>query len=201
MLDPYVIDTLLPDLVGHDRRPGAFLVYLFLWRHTHDHATPVSMSLREIAEGTGEVVGKETLLQIGSAFDPAGRSLSGTNPDSIWIRDLRSRASSFRQVLSTDGPPLLSVDGRLLVTQAEQGQGQLEQDQDQDERDDREEQPPQQAGSGGRRRRAVRRGRRVATVRRGVGHEPPNRRWVPTGSSADSPCSSRSRARCSRQLS
>ena len=27
-IDPYVIDTLMRDLVGHDRRPSAFLVYL-----------------------------------------------------------------------------------------------------------------------------------------------------------------------------
>lgn len=27
-LDAYVIDTLMRDLVGHDRRPSAFLVYL-----------------------------------------------------------------------------------------------------------------------------------------------------------------------------
>ena len=33
-LDPYVIDTLMADLIGHDRQPSAFLVYLLLWRHT-----------------------------------------------------------------------------------------------------------------------------------------------------------------------
>ena len=27
-IDPYVIDVLLPDLVGHDRRASAYLVYL-----------------------------------------------------------------------------------------------------------------------------------------------------------------------------
>ena len=27
-LDHYVVDTLMRDLVGHDRRPSAFLVYL-----------------------------------------------------------------------------------------------------------------------------------------------------------------------------
>jgi len=32
--DTYVIDCLLPDLVGHDRRSGALIVYLYLWRHT-----------------------------------------------------------------------------------------------------------------------------------------------------------------------
>jgi hypothetical protein len=32
-LDDYVVDVLMPDLVGHDRHPSAFLVYLFLSRH------------------------------------------------------------------------------------------------------------------------------------------------------------------------
>ena len=52
-VDAYVIDTLLPDLVGHDRRPAAFLVYLHLWRQTDGGRTEVSRSLREIADGTG----------------------------------------------------------------------------------------------------------------------------------------------------
>jgi Helix-turn-helix domain len=30
--DPYFIDILMPDLVGHDRSPAAFIVYLYLWR-------------------------------------------------------------------------------------------------------------------------------------------------------------------------
>ena len=28
--DPYLLDSLMPDLVGHDRQPSAFLVYLYL---------------------------------------------------------------------------------------------------------------------------------------------------------------------------
>jgi DNA-binding transcriptional ArsR family regulator len=52
-VDAYVIDTLLPDLVGHDRRPSAFLVYLHLWRQSGGGAEEVSRSLREIADGTG----------------------------------------------------------------------------------------------------------------------------------------------------
>jgi predicted transcriptional regulator len=31
-VDAYVIDVLMPDLVGHDRRPATFIVYLFLLR-------------------------------------------------------------------------------------------------------------------------------------------------------------------------
>jgi hypothetical protein len=33
--DPYVIDTLMRDLVSHSRSSTAFLVYLQLYRHTH----------------------------------------------------------------------------------------------------------------------------------------------------------------------
>jgi DNA-binding GntR family transcriptional regulator len=53
-LDPYVLDTLMPDLVGHDRQPSAFLVYVLLWRLTHGAgAAAVRIALRDIATGTG----------------------------------------------------------------------------------------------------------------------------------------------------
>lgn len=53
-LDAYVIDTLMADLCGHDKRPSAFLVYLCLaceaQRRRQD---AVPMSLQEIATRTG----------------------------------------------------------------------------------------------------------------------------------------------------
>lgn len=52
-LDAYVVDVLMPDLVGHDRHPGAFLVFLYFWRCTAGGRSRVSRSLNEIAEGTG----------------------------------------------------------------------------------------------------------------------------------------------------
>ncbi|MEO6525333.1 MAG: helix-turn-helix domain-containing protein [Gemmatimonadaceae bacterium] len=52
-LDPYVVDVLLPDLVGHDRRPSAYLVYLVLWRRAHETGAEVSASLQSITESTG----------------------------------------------------------------------------------------------------------------------------------------------------
>jgi CRP-like cAMP-binding protein len=33
-LDRYIVDVLMPDLVGHDRSASTFLVYLYLWRHS-----------------------------------------------------------------------------------------------------------------------------------------------------------------------
>lgn len=53
-LDAYVIDILMPDLVGHDRRPAAFLVYLFLLRQAAKaRRDEVSVSLQTIATSTG----------------------------------------------------------------------------------------------------------------------------------------------------
>ena len=53
-IDRYVIETLMRDLVGHDRQTSAYLVYLFLWCETHGrtHAT-AQMALIEIADGVG----------------------------------------------------------------------------------------------------------------------------------------------------
>lgn len=53
-LDAYVIDVLMPDLVGHDRRPAAFLVYLFLLRRAaRTRRDGLSISLQTIATHTG----------------------------------------------------------------------------------------------------------------------------------------------------
>ena len=52
--DAYVIDTLMHDLIGHDRAASAFVVYLYLWRESLGRDAPtVQTSLRTIAEGTG----------------------------------------------------------------------------------------------------------------------------------------------------
>jgi DNA-binding MarR family transcriptional regulator len=53
-IDEYVVDVLLPDLAGHDRSPGAFLVYLVLWTELFRSAqrrTPAS--LQTLAARTG----------------------------------------------------------------------------------------------------------------------------------------------------
>jgi hypothetical protein len=53
-IDDYILDTLMVDLVGHDRQPSAYLVYLFLWRQTHgNRQTEAQVALQDIAEQTG----------------------------------------------------------------------------------------------------------------------------------------------------
>ena len=52
--DAYVIDVLMPDLVGHDRRPATFIVYLLLLRMAAKcRRDEVVISLQTIATKTG----------------------------------------------------------------------------------------------------------------------------------------------------
>ncbi len=52
-LDDYITDVLMRDLVGHDRKPAAFLVYLWLAaQQAHGHQD-VRVSYQEIAESAG----------------------------------------------------------------------------------------------------------------------------------------------------
>jgi hypothetical protein len=51
--DDYVVDTLLPDLVGHDRAPSAFLVYLKLWHMAGGPGRGRPASLSTLAVETG----------------------------------------------------------------------------------------------------------------------------------------------------
>ena len=53
-LDNYVIDVLMPDLVGHDRRPATFIVYLYLLRTAATtKRDTLRVSLQTIATKTG----------------------------------------------------------------------------------------------------------------------------------------------------
>jgi hypothetical protein len=53
LIDDYVTATLMRDLVGHDRRPAAFLVYLWLAAAQARHGRPVRISFQELAESVG----------------------------------------------------------------------------------------------------------------------------------------------------
>lgn len=52
-LDDYVVDVLMRDLVGHDRKPVSFLVYLWLAVETRRRNAVVPVSYRELAETIG----------------------------------------------------------------------------------------------------------------------------------------------------
>ena len=53
-LDAYIIETLMADLVAHDRMPSAFIVYLYLyWRTAASRSRSVQLSHQSIANETG----------------------------------------------------------------------------------------------------------------------------------------------------
>src|SRR5258708_5030645 len=52
-VDAYVMDTLMPDLVLHDHRPSAFLVYLHLWYRAAGRRAAVRASHADIVNATG----------------------------------------------------------------------------------------------------------------------------------------------------
>jgi hypothetical protein len=52
-IDDYVTDVLMRDLVGHDRRPVSFLVYLWLAAGQARAGKSVQISFQELAESVG----------------------------------------------------------------------------------------------------------------------------------------------------
>lgn len=53
-LDPYIVDTLMRDLIAHDRSTSTFVVFVWLWRQTHAQGKrTVGASLADIAHATG----------------------------------------------------------------------------------------------------------------------------------------------------
>ena len=53
MIDNYIIDVLMRDLVGHDHRPVSFLVYLWLATEQSRRGAAVQISYQELAENIG----------------------------------------------------------------------------------------------------------------------------------------------------
>lgn len=53
VLDEYITDVLMRDLVGHDRRPVSFLVYLWLAAEQKRTSAAVRISYQELAESIG----------------------------------------------------------------------------------------------------------------------------------------------------
>jgi DNA-binding MarR family transcriptional regulator len=53
-IDDYVLDVLMRDLIGHDKSPSAFAVYLFLWRRARAAGSwSTTVSHKGIADETG----------------------------------------------------------------------------------------------------------------------------------------------------
>jgi hypothetical protein len=57
-LDPYITEVLMRDLIGHDRRPASFLVYIWITAEQQNYArqrrgSAVTISYQDLAESIG----------------------------------------------------------------------------------------------------------------------------------------------------
>jgi len=52
-LDDYAVETLMPDLIGHDRAPSAFVVFVKLWHDSGGPGRRLAVSLSTLAVETG----------------------------------------------------------------------------------------------------------------------------------------------------
>jgi hypothetical protein len=52
-IDPYIVQVLMRDLAGHDRKPASFLVYLWLAAEAGQRQSEVQIGYRELAENVG----------------------------------------------------------------------------------------------------------------------------------------------------
>jgi hypothetical protein len=91
-MDDYVVDVLMRDLVGHDRRPVCFLVYVWLAAEAGRRGGVVEISYREMAEGIG--VSKSSVQ--GAVGWLVKRKLVGVRKDSVTATPCYSVLSPWR---------------------------------------------------------------------------------------------------------
>jgi DNA-binding MarR family transcriptional regulator len=52
-LDDYIVETLMPDLIGHDRSLSSFIVFVKLWHGSGGPGRRLAVSLSTLAVETG----------------------------------------------------------------------------------------------------------------------------------------------------
>jgi hypothetical protein len=97
-LDDYVVEVLMRDLVGHDRRPVCFLVYVWLAAESGRRGGDVEISYREIAESVG--VSKSSVQ--GAVGWLVRRKLLAVKKSSVTARPCYSVLGPWRKARSQE---------------------------------------------------------------------------------------------------
>jgi hypothetical protein len=92
LIDDYVTDVLMRDLVGHDKRPVSFLVYLWLAAEQARRGDAVQISYQELAESIGVSKSAAVGWQSASWADGSRRAQAGE--DSV-VRRSRAKTSKW----------------------------------------------------------------------------------------------------------
>lgn len=85
-VDRYVLDSLMVDLVGHDRRPSAYILYLALLRLGGAHGE-IGMSLQALATATGlsKTAVQRSVAHLVRRELMASRSISRNQAPHYWL--------------------------------------------------------------------------------------------------------------------
>jgi len=81
-IDDYILDTLMRDLVGHDHRPAAYLVYVWLCGEQQRRSDELRISFQELAESTGL---SRSAAQSGVAWLKRRKLLSATKENATDV--------------------------------------------------------------------------------------------------------------------
>jgi hypothetical protein len=104
-LDPYITDVLMRDLVGHDRRPVSFLVYL--WLSTHGLATH-GLATQKTTAGEQESRKPELQISYQELAENIGVSKSSAQAAVSWLVRRKLLAVSKENVTATPRYSVLS---------------------------------------------------------------------------------------------
>ena len=95
VIDDYIVETLMADLVGHDKMPSAFVVYLYLYTRG---LRSVRVSHQDIANDTGL---SKSAVQV-AIRNLARRKLLRTERESITAVPLHYVLRPWRRPRSSD---------------------------------------------------------------------------------------------------
>ena len=99
-IDDYMVDVLMRDLVGHDRRPVCFLVYVWLATESGRRDGAVDISYRELSENVG--VSKSSVQ--GAVGWLIRRKLLGVRKVSVTAAPCYTVLSPWRKATHPDKP-------------------------------------------------------------------------------------------------
>ena len=106
-VDDYVFDVLMRDLLGHDRQPSAYLIYLYLYgMAARRRWQPIAISLRELSDATGV---SKSAVQVALEH----LRLRPTHHNLALARD-RHAVSSHPAALATLGEQIVRLPCRRL---------------------------------------------------------------------------------------
>lgn len=90
-IDRYILDTLMRDLVGHDRRAASYLVYLTILNAAHDGFTTLSHQQIADRSGLAKRTVQDAILHLASRQLLVVKKRSRTEPAKLrlltpWMR-------------------------------------------------------------------------------------------------------------------